>query len=196
MNYIIGKITYSNNNYIIVENSFQGHTVYVANPNEYEVNKYKKLYIYERNLILTNMILKEWFGFPTIKEKILFEKLNKISGIGPRTALSILSHGIDNINHWILTKNFESFKLVKGLNSKLIKVIFDEIQIEETYENSNITKNINDTIEALKSLGYSLEEINNCISSMEKNQFIFKDDTDLSTLLSNLIKNINDSQTT
>lgn len=193
MNYIIGKITYLNNTYIIIENSFKGHIVYVSDPSNYEVDKYRKLFIYERYLMQANTILREWFGFPTIKEKILFEKLNRISGIGPRIALTILKQGVENIDRWIINKDVESFKLIKGLNSRLIKLIIEEIKISE--EDPKILKNINDTIDALKSLGYSFEEINNSISSIGKNQFVFEGNHDLSSLLSSLIKNINDSQT-
>jgi Holliday junction DNA helicase RuvA len=53
----------------------------------------------ERVMLLTHMVVREdaqlLYGFGTTQERELFRQLIKISGVGARTALAILSGGVD-----------------------------------------------------------------------------------------------------
>lgn len=195
MNYIIGKITYIGSNYIILENSFIGYMINIPQSQNFEIDKYRKIFIYRKEIIHTNMLSSEWYGFETIKEKLMFEKLNKIPGIGPRISMSILSYGVERISNWITNQDYENLKLIKGLSQKLINLILQEIVIENQNPKLLVNKNIDDAVDALRMLGYNQKEINSSLNKIEKKWFIFDEKNDLSQLISSLIKNINAHET-
>ena len=75
-NYIIGKITFQESNYIVIENQGIGYTVYVANPFSFELNSEVKVFLY-------NQIREDeysLYGFKSEDERNLFLKL--IIGFG------------------------------------------------------------------------------------------------------------------
>ena len=78
-NYIIGKITLQESNYIVVEANHIGYTVYVANPFSFELDHEEKVYLY-------NQIREDeysLYGFKSEDERNLFLKLINVKGLGP-----------------------------------------------------------------------------------------------------------------
>ena len=62
-NYIIGKVTIQENNYIVVENNGIGYTIYVANPFSFEENKESKVYVYNQIVYMVLKVLKKEIYF-------------------------------------------------------------------------------------------------------------------------------------
>lgn len=76
------------------------------------------------NLVLhTHLVVREdaqlLFGFATLAEKNLFRELIKISGVGPKVALAVLS-GISVEDYWATVRSGETGRLVKlpGIGKK------------------------------------------------------------------------------
>jgi Holliday junction DNA helicase RuvA len=91
INYLKGKITYKNNKSLILENQGIGFKVFCS------PNTLKKISQEGETKIFTYLYLREeaaeLYGFLTEKELGLFETLNDISGIGPKTAMMLASLG-------------------------------------------------------------------------------------------------------
>ena len=85
--YLNGKITEKGIDYIVVECSGIGYHVFVSRPDDFFKDDFTKVYTYlavrEDDMTL--------YGFKTKDEKNIFLKIISVSGIGPKTAITMLS---------------------------------------------------------------------------------------------------------
>lgn len=119
--------------------------------------------------LLTRMVIKDdcirLFGFASAEERELFELLLSISGIGPSTALTILSgSSVKDLREMILSSNSKALERIKGIGRKTAERIILElkevIQLRvpihtQSQQESKTQGVISDAITALASLGYS-----------------------------------------
>lgn len=118
------------------------------------------------------------YGFIDQNELIMFEHLIEVSGIGPKTALSILSSaGLNTLEMAIIKENPKYLTEVSGVGKKNAEKIVMELAGKITASNDNPYQNISgdniksddlDVIEALKSLGYSALESRNALQKIDK----------------------------
>jgi len=132
--------------------------------------------------ILTHLHVKEdildLYGFKDEEERSLFMNLNTISGIGPRSAMNILS-GTNPIEFKsrIIAGDVKSLTIIPGIGTKTAKRIIVElkekfeIDIEGTdalgfleSEEAGVAK---DAANALQSLGYKSSQINKILKDLE-----------------------------
>lgn len=115
------------------------------------------------------------FGFPLKEERALFEKLCSISGIGPKTAMSLIGHLSEKeLKEAILTSNLKLIEKVPGIGKKTAERLVMELRgsfdsspkkkgaFVAVYEESSTR---GDGINALINLGYSSER---AIHAIEK----------------------------
>ena len=122
--------------------------------------------------VYTYMQVKEdgvcLFGFSTIDERELFNKLITVSGVGPKMAISVLSGmKISDLIVCILKEDTHSLSKIKGLGKKTAERIVLELKdkitavgsLENQYNSVQINEDaLNDACEALISLGVSKNE--------------------------------------
>lgn len=192
MNYIVGKIVYKRNNYIIIENNFIGYKIFIANASQLEENRIYKIYINKKQSFHNNFFNEELYGFKDFKEKIFFEKILHVSGIGHKTAILILENDYKLIEQLIYSQDIEGLINLKGINKKIANALISEIEINESnFENKLNNKNCKtDVISVLKVLGYSKDEINTAISEVSEKDFFVSSENDISSIISQLIKRI------
>jgi Holliday junction DNA helicase RuvA len=151
----------------------------------YEINCVKSLnesaHLNEEILIFICQIIKEdkvdLYGFKSLEEKIWFEGILTINGLGPKTAIAILSSfSIASIENAIITKDSDMFLSISGigkkialrmineLESQLVKIrnrllsfqsINDNIKMENNLATKHQGNIINETAEALSTLGFN-----------------------------------------
>ncbi len=100
------------------------------------------------------------FGFLKKEEKVLFEKLLTISGLGPKTALSILSHGDRfDLAKVIRENDISTLTKVPGIGTKTAQRIVIELsdKLSELCIKGSPPVAL-DAIAALISLGYKEKE--------------------------------------
>ena len=135
----------------------------------------------EQVLLYTHLIVREdahiLYGFLEQQEKFLFCELIKISGFGPKLALSILSHlSVDKFLDIIMLKNISELTNIPGIGHKIAQRLMIEMEnninskkfndllalnnsISNVDNQKIIADNIiNDVQEALISLGYKQKE--------------------------------------
>lgn len=106
------------------------------------------------------------FGFETIDEKNFFELLLSVSGIGPRSALSILSIApMETIKKAIGSGDTSYLTKVSGIGRKTAEKIVVELRDKLASlghkDESGSLRGESDVLEALQSLGYSLSDARN-----------------------------------
>lgn len=118
--------------------------------------------------LLTHLNVKEdsltLYGFLTPEEKSLFEMLIDVSGIGPRTAIGIISGTTAaDFKNLIINKNYTRLTAIPGIGKKtaerLVLELFDKISksnfktgTDKTSDNYELR---NEAVQALCSLGFS-----------------------------------------
>ncbi len=105
------------------------------------------------------------FGFDTSEEKTFFELLLTVSGVGPKSAMSILQKGsMQDTKKAIAQGDISYLTSIQGMGKKtaerLVVELQQKIQKQETYEKeSMMTDQSMEVFEALVALGYSKEEV-------------------------------------
>ncbi len=155
--YLKGKIIEQNLKSVILEVSGVGYKVFTNISNlgaKKDVEFWTYLAVRENALDL--------YGFTTKEELNFFELLITVSGIGPKSALGILTVAtLPNLRHAISTEDTSHLTKVSGVGKKNAEKIVLELhdKIEGLVSDLNdSTSNDIDALEALKSLGYSERE--------------------------------------
>jgi len=136
----------------------------------YEVEEDLKLF--------TSMIVREdnisLYGFETKEENKIFLHLLRVSGVGPRLALAILSSlTVEQIYQAVVGGQAGLFNQVPGIGSKtaqkIILHINDRLKTELDGKFIQITRDTNsELMEALVGLGYSVVEAQAAIQALPK----------------------------
>src|SRR5688572_8584625 len=121
----------------------------------------------ERITLLTHLVVREdahlLYGFGSVDERATFRLLIRISGIGPRTALAILS-GLSVAELAQAVSRQESARLVKvpGIGKKtaerLLLELKDKLAPDLQGRTAMITDAQGDIVQALLALGYNERE--------------------------------------
>ena len=111
------------------------------------------------------------FGFLDIQELEFFEMLINISGIGPRSALTILSiASIETLRKAIGSNDITYLTKISGIGRKTAEKIIIELRDKVGKENKDGSlKEELDALLALKSLGYSQNEAREALKTVSSN---------------------------
>ncbi|MEC9475140.1 MAG: Holliday junction branch migration protein RuvA [Candidatus Neomarinimicrobiota bacterium] len=148
------------------------------------ISTYEKLpELNESVTLLTHLHVKEdllnLYGFIKHSERSLFLNLNTISGIGPRSAMNILSGTTPNeFKQKIIERDVKSLTVIPGIGAKTAKRIIIELKEKFSIDNKKdetlgFTDEadsviVKDATNALKSLGYNSKQISNALSELQK----------------------------
>ena len=166
INRILGKIVEKNPSVVIVDVGGLGYEVGIP------VSTFSKLpQIGEKVLLYTHLYIREdshqLFGFLEEMERSLFGKLIKVSGIGPKVGLAILSTiSPSSLIGYIEKRNTENLCQIPGIGKKTAERMILELKgkIEAVSENTNDHEEL---LQALLALGYSEKEVRSTVSTIE-----------------------------
>ena len=124
--------------------------------------------LHERVVLHTHLVVREdahlLYGFASNDERVAFRQLLKISGVGPKLALSVLS-GLSLNDLAVAVANKEAGRLTKipGVGKKTAERLLLELQGKFTVTISGSTSRAapmqgSDIVNALLALGYSEKE--------------------------------------
>ena len=109
------------------------------------------------------------FGFSSREEREVFLKLIEVSGIGPASALLILSsQPIGTLCHTIACEDVKALSSIKGIGKKTAERIIVELKDKLTHlagktAPSDISKNAADAVMALVALGFRQTEVQEAV---------------------------------
>lgn len=111
------------------------------------------------------------YGFEEKDGLDFFEMLISISGIGPKTALGVMSATtISTLKKAVSTEDISHLVKVSGIGKKIAEKIILELKDKLKREDSEISlKDEIDTLEALRSLGYSQNQAREAFRQVDKN---------------------------
>ena len=133
------------------------------------------------------------FGFTTIDERSLFEKLSSVSGIGPKTALSLIGHmSMQELNGAIMSSNAKLLAKVPGIGKKTAERVIIDLRdkIHAKPKSSQIPlvnpedHMLSDGVNALINLGYNHDKAHKAISQALDNE----EDPKLETLIKSALQ--------
>ncbi|MEN9699466.1 MAG: hypothetical protein RLZZ301_664 [Bacteroidota bacterium] len=155
-----GRLIEKNPTELLIECGGVGYEVKIS------LHTFSALGSEEAVCIFTRLIVREdahlLYGFASKEEREMFLHLISVSGIGPNTAMIMLSSMTpDDISHAILSEDVASIQKIKGIGTKTAqRVIIDlkskvakmELGSENIFASNN--RNRFDALTALISLGF------------------------------------------
>ncbi|WP_373497578.1 Holliday junction branch migration protein RuvA [Aquiflexum sp.] len=125
--YLKGKLAYKDPTFVIIDISGVGYQVKIS------LQTYSQIKDEEQIMLLTYLHIKEdghtLYGFKEESEKKLFLNLISISGVGPNTALMILSSlSADELEYAIIHEDVKTIQNVKGVGIKTAQRIILELK--------------------------------------------------------------------
>ena len=176
MIYFIKGILYEvKTNSVILESNGIGYEIFCP------LDVISKLSMSKNNVVFiyTHLVHKEdsmtLYGFLDEKNKNGFLGLQKVSGIGPKQALKILSHfTFDQIFTYIQKEDIDSLTRIPGIGPKMAKKIIFDLKgvIPESMDN-DLPAIEKELVSALVNLGYKENDIIKNMSELKPfgNQF-------------------------
>ena len=197
--YIKGELVFKGDDSVVVENNGIGYliktnqrTISLLNEINSSVKIYTKLVHKEDSMTLV--------GFKQKEDRVIFDVLTSVSGIGTKVALVLLDEfsGSELIDY-VINEDFKSISRAKGVGVKLAQKIIIELKGKLTsskttkdimVEKINSDKVSSDTIadvqSILVSLGYNRDEYTKAIEFAIKNKNAFTSEDILKEALSML----------
>ncbi len=100
------------------------------------------------------------YGFIDIQEKLMFDKVIKINGVGPSIAMAICSTFTPSaFAKAIVSNDVSSIKMVPGIGPKSAKRILVELSDFSLDFSTSENKSYNEALQALESLGFKKDKI-------------------------------------
>jgi len=169
ISYLEGKIKNKGLNYLIILTGGVGYKVYASTSiiNSAKLENNFHLYIYTN--VKDDAI--DLYGFNSQDELALYELFLTVSGVGPKTALSIFSsYKIDQIKKAVMEADVEFFSSIPRLGKKNAQKIIIELRSKlGSLEELDLTKDSGENkeiAEALKSFGFSASESRDALKSL------------------------------
>ena len=158
--HLTGKILFKESQQVIVDVGGVGyaivvslHTFYELPPEGLEVSLHIHTHLREDQLSL--------FGFLDLDEKLTFQQLMKVSGVGPKLAMTLLS-GLSpyEIRQAIVEENKNALRAIPGIGQKVAeRILIDlkgKIQIgAKSQKQATASQAYDEALSALTHLGYT-----------------------------------------
>ncbi|HRO74823.1 MAG TPA: Holliday junction branch migration protein RuvA [Crocinitomicaceae bacterium] len=143
------------------------------------LNTYEELVKTNANFVFTQFIVREdaqiLYGFATKEEREVFNLLISVSGIGPSTAMIMLSSlKTGEIAHAIVHEDIRTVQSIKGIGAKTAQRVIIELKdkmlkLDVSTENSSVANNTMrfDALSALLSLGFDRKAIDKAMDKID-----------------------------
>ncbi len=186
--YIKGKLEVKTTGYVVIDINGLGYKIFMSDT---AINKIGD--IGEVVKVHTYVKVREddisIYGFNTNEELRMFELLLSVSGIGAKSAITILSNiSPSSFALAVITNNVGEIKKLPGIGPKtaqrIILELKDKLKTEESIESDNtvelknaITEDnkVQEAISALQVLGYSQREIETAMKNVDKDNLSVED---------------------
>ncbi len=174
--YIKGIVKAIRENHLIVDNNNIGYSVNTS------ANTLKDCTINDEVTIYTYLYVREdilsLYGFGSPEELGLFEILIRISGVGPKAALSILSLAdVSTLKYSIFTGDHKFISKASGIGKRTAEKIILELKdkIKDEFAGITMDNGLTDAVtsydtvtDAMVSLGFTLGEARNVLKNIDK----------------------------
>lgn len=188
---LVGNIVMRGEKFVLLDVQGVGYRVFVGSSTQNALASAK-----EHVTLWTHLYVRddthELYGFPTFQEMEFFERLIRISGVGPRSAIAILGIApLDILQKAIAAGDKSYLTRVSGIGKRMAEKIIVELRDTlasglSSEEAGRSLKDDEDVFEALRTLGYSRAEANEALARVARE--IEGKEARLKTALANLGK--------
>ncbi len=177
--FIKGKVFEKEPNAVIVDCAGIGYRLFVSYQTLSKVAKEEEYFFYTHHFVKEDR--NELYGFLSKKELSLFQKLIAIGGIGPKTALAILSpFDVKKVESAILEGNTNFLIKIPGIGRKTAQRIILELKGQLVKEDNRKLIDIPEEVyQILLNLGYKRREIDRVLKDISKDDLAEKSVEDL-----------------
>ncbi len=165
-----GRVLYKSADSVIVDVHGVGYEAFTTRA------AHDKCAVDESCFLLTRLIVREdaltLFAFATEAERDMFDALLKVSGVGPKLAVQILSFmSVDNLRAAVASEHAESLTRVPGIGQKTAKKILIELKDKlpvglDAVPGADFNSINSDVMDALIALGFSVIEAQRAIQAL------------------------------
>ncbi len=162
ISYLRGKIINKSINYAILEVAGIGYQIFAGENflNELKINSEVEIYTHHQ----VREEVSDLYGFKNMEDLELFELLLTVSGVGPKSALGVISMASANdIKEAIIRGDANLLTKVSGIGKKTAERLVLELKTKVLRGSASVGLESpsligSDEIDALMTLGYSLNE--------------------------------------
>ena len=130
------------------------------------------------------------FGFLEEEELDTFNMLCTVTGVGPKSAMSVLAHlGVSGVSEAVLTADDTMFKSVSGVGPKTAKLVVLTLTgklVTSDAPSNSVTSSQQSVVSALVGLGYQEKLAKSAVESVLKTQSNLSESDLLKNALANL----------
>ena len=167
-----GEITQVEENAIIIETGGMGLRVFVPKPLRERVKAGEAIFLF------THLVVREddWkiYGFESQADRELFNTLLGVDGVGPRTALAVLSTlNLETVQRAVFNEEPDLLSRVPGVGKKtaqkIVLSLHDRLKpVSGLDKIASMSDTDSEVLAALTALGYSVVEAQTAIQSIPK----------------------------
>ncbi len=171
LDYIRGRVVSKSPTRLILEVAGIGYLLHIP------LSTFEKVSSHGETTILTQLFIREdqikIFGFATGEERDLFQLLLSVNGIGPNTAIAILSGSrVEDIKYAVIHGDVKALERIKGVGKKTAERIILELKgiikgvVPSVPGGMDVRQKeqVSDAVMALVSLGYGRLVAENAVS--------------------------------
>jgi holliday junction DNA helicase RuvA len=166
-----GKVILKDGNYLIVEVGGVGYKVLVSSKLLSKSSLDDQVFVYTYTHVKEDIL--ELFGFSETADLKLFENLIGVSGVGPKTAMSIFSFfSREEIVNAVLKGDVEFFRKVPRMGTKNAQKIIIELKSKLGDSgildlSGDVSGENEDLITALQTFGFSRKEAHDALRQID-----------------------------
>lgn len=168
--HIKGIVIHTGPDQVIISTGGVGYSIFITPDTMLNIEEESEFALWTHQVVRETAL--DLYGFPTRDELRLFELLLSVSGIGPKSALSVLTlANAETLTNAIARGDSTGLIKVSGIGKKTAeKIVLELHEKVGPITNASETDMADaDTLEALTSMGYSINEAREALKLIPKN---------------------------
>ncbi len=167
--YLTGKPLFENEEGVIIDVNGIGYSVACTPQTKTLIMKSARVSLYIHTVVRETIL--DLYGFETENELLFFKRLLNVSGIGPRSALALLSIASpETLYRAIVNEQVDFLTSLPGIGKKTAERICvelkDKLSFPEWERDENERKEDRDVYDALIALGYTSSEVHRAMAEI------------------------------
>lgn len=159
-NYFKGKVAQINHEAVVIDIQGIGYEISTPNPELY--SKDQAVTLYTESLIRSDHIVL--YGFNSQEERTMFKRLLTVNGVGPKSALSLLTVPLQSLEEAINNEEHDFLTRFQGIGKSTSAKIIQAFKSGKAKNTSTINL---DLVNTLTSMGYQKNEIEVAIKHLD-----------------------------
>lgn len=170
---IQGIVAHSNHDSVVILVGGIGVDIIATRPALEKCQPGETVFLYTRLIVREDSLTL--YGFAGEYERDMFDTLLKVSGVGPRLAIAILSNlSTDNLRNAVVSERAEILSRVPGIGKKTAQKILLELKDKlptglDAVPGDGFDDLNSDVMDALVGLGFSIIEAQSAIQALPPN---------------------------